>query len=139
MGTQATLTQAHFVNGEKSWRPVNHTSRVWTAAEAGYGQIERESNGILSGMLMNKMYALGTHVEVVCDHEPLIHIYNSTQKPKQLRVNSHRTKLLPFNYNVVYEPGKTHPVIMVLVIHLVKLLLRPRLKSGMLMKARTST
>ena len=48
-------------------------------------------------------------VEVVTDHKPLIPIYNSATKPKQLRVNSHRTKLLPFQYTVVYEPGKQTP------------------------------
>ena len=70
---------------------------------------ERESNGILTGMMMNKMYTLGTHTEVVTDHEPLIPIYSSSKKPNQLRVDSHRVKLLPFQYNVVFEPGKTSP------------------------------
>ena len=60
-------------------------------------------------MMMNKMYTLGTHVEVVSDHQPLLPIYNTTSKPKNLRVDSHRIKLLPFNYSVVYEPGKTTP------------------------------
>ena len=109
IGTQATVAQNYEYEGEKTWRPVNHTSRAWTVAEAGYGQIERESNGVLTGMMMNKMYTLGTKVEVVTDHEPLVPIYNSAQKPKQLRVNSHRIKLLPFEYHLTYEPGKTTP------------------------------
>ena len=109
IGTQATLTQAHTINGETIWRPVNHTSRPWTPTEAAYGQIERESNGILTGMYMNKMYTLGTHVEVVNDHAPLIPIYNSSAKPRQLRVNNHKNKLLPFQYNLIYEPGKVTP------------------------------
>ena len=88
------------------WRPVNHTSRSWTSTEAGYGHIERESNGILTGMYMNHMYTLGTHTEVVTDHEPLIHVYNDPRHPKQLCIDRHRTKLLPFGYNVVVEPGK---------------------------------
>jgi len=58
---------------------------------------------------MNKMYTLGTHVEVVTDHEPLVTIYNNPSKPKQLRVDRHRTKLLPFSYNVVYEEGTKTP------------------------------
>ena len=58
---------------------------------------------------MNKMYTLGTHVQVVTDHQPLIPIYNSPNKPKQLHVDRHRTKLLPFQYDVVYEPGKETP------------------------------
>ena len=109
VGTQATVTQAEIVDSETLWRPVNHTSRAWTKAEAGYGQIERESNGILTGMMMNKIYTLGAQIEVVTDHEPLIPIYSSSKKPKHLHVDSHRVKMLPFEYNVVFEPGKTNP------------------------------
>ena len=89
IGTQATLAQAHTADGELTWNPVNYTSRAWTPAEAGYGKIERESNGILTGMYMNKIFTLGTLEEIVTDHKPLIPIYSSSQKPKQLRVNSH--------------------------------------------------
>ena len=68
IGTQATLAQLHIHNNEEVWKPVNHTSRAWTETESRYGQIERESNGILTGMMMNKMYTLGTDVEIVTDH-----------------------------------------------------------------------
>ena len=60
-------------------------------------------------MYMNKMYTMGTHVEVVTDHKPLVAIYNDKSKPKQLRVNNHKIKLLPFQYNVIYPPGKSTP------------------------------
>ena len=109
IGTQATVAQLHKVNNEDVWHSVNHTSRPWTPTEAGYSQIERESNGILTGMYMNKMYTMGTHIEVVTDHKPLVPIYNDKLKPKQLRVNNHKTKLLPFQYNVIYQPGKSTP------------------------------
>ena len=109
VGTQATLAQLHQIRGTEVWRPVNHTSRSWTPVEARYGQIERESNGILTGMLMNKMYTLGTQVEVVTDHKPLLPIYQAAGRPRQLRVDRHRTKLLPFNFSVTHEPGVTSP------------------------------
>ena len=64
-------------------------SRSWTATEAGYGQVERENNGSLTGMHMNKMYVLGTHMEVVADHKPLLPLYNSPSKPKRPRVDRH--------------------------------------------------
>ena len=69
-------------------------------------QIERESNGIRTGMHMNRMYALGTHVDVVTEHKPLIPVYNDPRKPTQLHVDRHCTKLLPFCY---YEPGNQTP------------------------------
>ena len=43
------------------------------------------------------------------DHAPLLPAYNTPNKPKQLRVDGHHTKLLPFWYNIVYEPGKITP------------------------------
>ena len=55
------------------------------------------------------MYTLGTDVEVITDHKPLIPIYNANSPPRQLRVDRHRTKLLPYNYSVSYEPGKDSP------------------------------
>ena len=108
-GTQATLAQRHTIDGEDFWRPVNHTSRSWTPVESRYSQIERESNGILTGMCMNKMYTLGTKVEVVTDHKPLLPIYSKSSRPRQLRVDRHRMKLLPYNYTVTYEPGTKSP------------------------------
>ena len=109
VGTQATLAQKHTCNSQSDWRPVNHTSRSWTETESHYSQIERESNGILTGMLMNRMYTIGTHIEIVTDHKPLVPIYSGQAKPKQLRIDRHRTKLLPFSYNIIYEPGKDTP------------------------------
>ena len=43
------------------------------------------------------------------DHVPLLPPYNAPNKPKQLRVDRCHTKLLPFQYNAVYEPGKITP------------------------------
>ena len=58
---------------------------------------------------MNKMYTLGAMTEVVTDHKPLVNIYNDPGKPKQLRLDRHRTKLLPYQYHVIYEPGSKTP------------------------------
>ena len=71
------------------------------------GMDRARGNGILTGMYMNCMYTLGTHT--VTDHEPLIHIYNDPRRPKQLRVDRHRTKLPSFEYNIVFKPGKDTP------------------------------
>ena len=46
---------------------------------------------------------------MVTDHKPLVTIYNQPGKPKQLRIDRHRTKLLPFQYHVIYEPGLKTP------------------------------
>ena len=54
-------------------------------------------------MHMNRMYTLGTKVEVVTDHKPLLDAYQRP-KPKQLRIDRHRTKLLGFDYVLTHEP-----------------------------------
>ena len=59
--------------------------------ESRYSQVERESNGILTGMYMNNMYTLGSHIEVVTDHKPLIEIYTYPGRTKQLRIDQHHT------------------------------------------------
>jgi len=61
-------------------------------------------DSIATGMHMNKMYTLGTHIEIVTDHAPLVPIYNNVSKPKQLCVN--KNKLLSFQYNVIHQPGR---------------------------------
>ena len=58
VGTQARVAQKRHIDKEDVWRPVNYTSRAWTSAEAGYGQIERESNGILTGMHITRCILL---------------------------------------------------------------------------------
>ena len=60
-------------------------------------------------MTMNKMYTMGAHVEVVTDHKPLIPLYSTATRPKNLRVDRHRTKLLPYSYTVTHEPGESSP------------------------------
>ena len=44
-------------------------------------------------------------IEVVTDHKPLVTIYNDPGKPKQLHLDRHCTKLLPYQYHVIYKPG----------------------------------
>jgi len=52
---------------------------------------------------------LGTHIEIVTDHTPLVPIYKNIFKPKQLHVNNHKNKLLSFQYNVIHQPGRLTP------------------------------
>ena len=109
-GTQATVAQLyqHPESGE-TWRPVHHTARAWTTVEKAYSQIEKESLGLYSGVVANRMYLLGTKFEAVVDHKPLLPLYNKVTRPKQARVDRHRMKLAAFDFEVVYEPGTSNP------------------------------
>ena len=90
VGTQATVAQKHVIDGQEAWRPVNHTSRPWKPHESRYSQIEREGNGILTGMHMNRMYMLGTPVEIITDHKPLVNLYIKNKKKRPVRPDQHR-------------------------------------------------
>ena len=53
-------------------------------------------------MWMNSIYTVGTH-------EPLVPIYTvESSKERRIQVDNHRTKLLPFDYDLVYELGKQY-------------------------------
>ena len=109
-GTQATVAQLyHHPEKGETWRPVHHTARAWTTVEKGYSQIEKESLGLYSGIVANRMYLLGTKFVAVVDHKPLLPLFNKVTRPKQARVDRHRMKLAAFDFEVVYEPGNTNP------------------------------
>ena len=109
-GGQATVAQEyqHEVEGTQ-WRPVAHTARAWTAAEKGYSQIEKESNALLTGMISNRMYLLGIPFVAVVDHKPLLPLYNTPKRPKQMRVDRHRMKLMAFDFKVIHMSGDKIP------------------------------
>ena len=64
---------------------------------------------MLSGIKSNKMYLYGTNFEVVVDHKPLVPLYNSCNRPAPVRVDRHKSKLLAFDFKVVYEAGSKNP------------------------------
>ena len=92
-----TQKYQHEVEGTQ-WGPVVHTARAWTAAEKGYSQIEKESNALLTGMISNRIFLLGIPFVAVVDHKPLLPLYNTPRRPKQMRVDRHRMKLMAFNF-----------------------------------------
>ena len=86
-GTQATVAQlCHHPKRGETWRPVHHTARAWTTVEKVYSQIEKESLGLYSGIVSNRMYLLGTKFVSLVDHKPLLPLYNKVTRPKQARM-----------------------------------------------------
>lgn len=109
-GAQATVAQKyeHKTAGIQ-WRPVTSTSRAWTEAEKRYSQIEKESNALLTGIISNKMYLLGMRFQAVVDHKPLLPLYSSPRRPKQMRVDRHRMKLAAYDFEVIHMAGDKIP------------------------------
>ena len=109
-GAQATVTQKYRDEqlGEQ-WRPVAHTARAWTETEKGYSQIEKESNALCTGISANRPYLLGKNFQAAVDHKPLLPLYNKINRPKQIRVDRHRTKLAGYKFEVIHVPGDSTP------------------------------
>ena len=110
-GVAGTVAQKHTVEGmdHPIWRPVNHSSRAKTPAEMNYGKTDGESLGILAGVRSNKMYLYGRLFQVVVDHEPLCNLYNQHNREVTVRVAKHKSKLLSFDFDIIYKPGVTNP------------------------------
>lgn len=69
-GTQETVAQQYKTNQKDHWIPVNHAPQARTTPTTNYTQMEKESNDILPGLDINKIYTHSTHVKVVIDHQP---------------------------------------------------------------------
>ena len=110
-GVAATVAQEYNVDGvdHPVWRPVHHTSRAKTKCEQNYGKVDGESLGLLTGIKSNRMFLYGTSFTVVVDHEPLVSLYNSHSREVTVRVAKHKSKLLAFDFKVIYQPGATNP------------------------------
>ena len=62
-----------------------------------------------TGIVSNKMYLLGTKFEAVVDHKPLLPLFNSPKRPKQMRVDRHRMKMGAYDFNVFHMAGDKIP------------------------------
>ena len=55
-------------------------------------------------MISNRMYLLGIPFVAVVD-QPLLPLYNTPRRPKQMRVDRHRMKLIAFDFKVIHMSG----------------------------------
>ena len=72
--------------------------------------MDGESLAVLSGIKSNKMYLYGCEFKVVVDHRPLV-----PDRPSSAYVDRHRSKLLGFNFRVVYEPSSAIMISVIMV------------------------
>ena len=87
-------------------KPVAFGSRALSEAESRYAQIEKELLAIVFACLKFQQYIYGQDVIVQSDHKPLEAIFRKQLCTTTPRLQRMLLKLLPFNLNVVYTPGK---------------------------------
>ena len=96
-GLGAILTQ----NG----KVICYASRALTPTEQRYSQTDREFLAVEYGVEHFHLYLFGSCFRVVTDHKPLIGIMNS-QKPTTARMERWRLRLMPYEMDLVYNPGR---------------------------------
>ncbi|KAL0153721.1 hypothetical protein M9458_050974 [Cirrhinus mrigala] len=102
-GLGAVLLQAD----DEIWKPVAYASRSMTDSECRYAQIEKECLGLVFGLekFHNYVYGLPTFTAET-DHRPLIAIIKKNLNEMTPRIQRLMMKLLRYDFNLVYTPGK---------------------------------
>jgi hypothetical protein len=97
VGVSAMLTQEGKV--------VAYASRALTAVESRYSQTDREMLTAVYGVEHFHIYLFASSFTLVTDHKPLLGIVKS-QKPASARIERWRLRLMPYDFQFVYRPGK---------------------------------
>jgi len=87
---------------DEQWKPVAYASRVLTAAERRYAQIEKEALAIC--WACDKF--AGKRILIETDHRPLLSILGEKELAKlPLRVQRFRLRMMNYSYDIIYTPG----------------------------------
>jgi hypothetical protein len=100
VGLAALLVQAGKV--------ISYASRALSDVESRYSQTEREMLAVVWGVEQFHLYVYGSHFQIITDHKPLLRIFK-TQKPATPRMDRWKLRLMPYNCQLQYRPGKDNP------------------------------
>ena len=90
----------------KSFRVVSYDHRACTDAERRYAPIERECLAATWGTEKYYHYLFGGSFKLVTDHESLVPLLNNPQKKAPVRIERMRIKIMGYDYQAEYTPGK---------------------------------
>ncbi len=106
-GIGAILAQKDPITNE--FRPVAYSSRACTEVEKRYSQVERECLAATWAVEKNQQYLIGKKFDLITDHQPLVSLLNKPLKKAPLRIERMPVKLMGFDFEVKYRPGKNNP------------------------------
>ncbi|XP_039303912.1 uncharacterized protein K02A2.6-like [Solenopsis invicta] len=97
--------------GKTIEKPIAFTSRVLSAAEKNYSQIEKEGLAIIHALKKFYRYLCGRQFILVTDHKPLVHIFNpkTTLQPyAAARLHRWSIYMSQFQYDIEYRSTHEH-------------------------------
>uniref|UniRef100_A0A1Y1KVT8 RNA-directed DNA polymerase n=1 Tax=Photinus pyralis TaxID=7054 RepID=A0A1Y1KVT8_PHOPY len=87
-------------------RPIAFASRSLTKTEQAYAQIEKETLAILFAVKKFHYFIYGMPTKIHSDHKPLEAIFKKDLQSASPRILRMRLKLLKYDLNIQYRPGK---------------------------------
>ncbi|XP_065219648.1 uncharacterized protein K02A2.6-like [Planococcus citri] len=95
----------------KDERPIVFASRVLSAAEKNYSQLDKEALAIKWGVEKFFYYLYGRHFTLITDHQPLVHIFSKTKKLPALSATRrlhYAIFLQNFDFDIKYRRSEDH-------------------------------
>ena len=86
---------------------ISYASRTLNKAEIKYSTIEKECLAIVWAVRYFRPYLYGRKFKVLSDHKPLQYIFNI--KDPGSRLVRWRLKLMEYDFDISYKPGKSIP------------------------------
>ena len=106
VGIGALLVQADEKGETKI---INYASKSFSEVEQRYSQTEREALAIVYSIERFHIYLYGKSFKVITDHQPLVKIFNNPTTRLTVRLERWNLRLMPYDYTVIYKPGKSNP------------------------------
>ena len=89
------------------WKPIAYASRSLTPTEKRYAQIEKETLAATWASERFHTYLMGKEYTLIADHKPLVALLsNKNLEDLPPRILRFRLRLMRYNYNVQFLPGK---------------------------------
>ncbi len=110
--TDASKTGISFILGQKDENGHDYVcyygARALRKHEKNYGSTDLEALAVVEGVDKFHVYLIDKPFTIFTDHQALKYLIESKFKGKTGRMARWAQQLMPYNYTVVYKPGKTN-------------------------------